>query len=184
MKRRRYMMTALGHSNPPPELTPVTVAYIDFTQESGAVSGGDSINGGLYRIEMQRDSSWIRVPDISGGPPCLLRFLSRIRCKNEGIYIPTPNVGPYQATLTRIGNPENARLQQEVTATLYNPEGEAFATATAYDTRLDTDGEYTLAIPGLEVQYPEVTLEIYMHLVEGAISNTTKIRTCTLDYLT
>jgi hypothetical protein len=184
MKRRRYMMTALGHSNPPPELTPVTVAYIDFTQESGAVSGGDIINGGLYRIEMQQDSLWLKVPDISGGPPCLLRLLSRIRCENEGIYIPTPNAGPYQATLTRIGNPANARLQQEVTATLYNPEGEAFATATAYDTRLDTDGEYTLAIPGLEVQYPEVTLEIYMHLVEGASSNTTKIRTCTLDYLT
>lgn len=184
MKRRRYMMTALGHSNPPPELTPVTVAYIDFTQESGEAAGKDTINGGVYCIEMQFGSLWIQAPAISGGQLCSLGSLSRIWCKNEGIYIPTPNVGPYQVTLTRIGNPANARLQQEVTATLYDPEGEAFATATAYDTRLDTDGEYTLAIPGLEVQYPEVTLEIYMHLVEGASSNTTRIRTCTLDYLT
>lgn len=50
MKRRRYMMTALGHSNPPPELTPVTVAYIDFTQESGEAAGKDTINGGCIAL--------------------------------------------------------------------------------------------------------------------------------------
>lgn len=183
MNRRRYMITALGHSIPLPELKPVTVAYIDFTQESGAASGEDILNGGIYRAEMNA-AGWILLPALSDRVPCPLVLPTRICRSSNTLYIPTPDTGPYQVTLTRIGNPAFAGLQQEVTATLYDPYGEICATATAQDTQVSFDGEYTLVIPGLEVQCPEVALEVDMNPVQDASrGEMLSIRACTLDYL-